>query len=265
MKPGTRFRFNRVRSTIQQGCLALAVVGFSTANSEDENSESVAARSLRDLGGQVFLNLKTGRVSEVNLNGNQKLADADLDQVARFSEMTDLSLEQTSIGDDGIARLAALEKLEWLNLFRTRITDESLKTLSRMKSLTHLPLGETRLSDRGLTHLAELPRLEYLGLRGNRITDKGIPSIARIGTLTGLHLGGTNITDMTLDSLSKLKKLEELWLFDTAITDAGLEKLARLKSLKRLHLQRTSTTAAGIRDLRATLPQTRIFWESESE
>jgi len=227
--------------------------------------EQGAAKRLRAMGAHVFLDPETGEIREVSLNGNPAVDDATLALVGRFADLTDLSVEETAVGDRGLERLTGLEELEWLNLYRTGVSDAGLETLGAMPSLTHLPLGETDVTDEGLGRLVSLPRLRYLGLRGNRITDRSGEVLRRLKSLTGLHLGQTNVTDAILPALVSLPKLEELWLHDTRVTDDGLAVLADAPMLRRLHLQRTRTTAEGVDRLRERLPACRIFWASDSE
>ena len=234
---------------------------------ETPESELRSSGELRALGGSVFLDLKSGRVSEVNLNGNEKVTDETLGLVSSFSALTDLSLESTKVGDRGVARLAELRRLEWLNLYRTKVTDAALKTLSGIPSLTHLPLGETAVTDKGIAWLAKLPDLQYLGLRGNRISDAAMEDLVTLKSLTGLHLGGTEVTDKALPRLAELPNLEELWLSDVTISNAGirlwLKAESRPPALKRLHLQRTQTTVEAIKALRESWLDCEIFWESD--
>lgn len=236
-------------------------------SAETPESEVRASKELRALGGSVFLDLKSGHVSEVNLNGNEKVVDETLRLISSFSELTDLSLESTNVGDRGVAHLAELRRLEWLNLYRTKITDAALETLSGIPSLTHLPIGETAVTDKGVALLVKLPGLQYLGLRGNRISDAAIADLVKLKSLTGLHLGETEVTDKALPSLAELPKLEELWLSDTSISDAGirfwLKAEKRPPALKRLHLQRTQTTVRVVKALREAWPDCEIFWESD--
>ncbi|MBI4601897.1 MAG: sulfatase-like hydrolase/transferase [Planctomycetes bacterium] len=210
-----------------------------------------AAKRVEDLGGRVFR--KDGRIVEVVLN-RRDVPDEALRLIGELEDLTDLSLEETSVGDAGAGHLAALEKLEWLNLYRTRIGDEGLAHLSRISSLKLLPIGETRVTDAGLVHLKRMGRLEYLGLRGNKVTDRGLEHLARLAGLKGLHLGATAVTDAGAARLAGLGKLEKLWLDGTAITDVAVEHLAKLTGLKELHVAGTRLTAQGIEALRAALP-----------
>ena len=56
------------------------------------------------LGGAVFV--REGRVVEVNLN-RAKISNLQLALVSKFAALTDLSLEATPIGDEGLAHLEA--------------------------------------------------------------------------------------------------------------------------------------------------------------
>ena len=67
------------------------------------------ADKLRALGGGVFT--KGGVVAEIYLN-RSKITDDQLKLVASFEKLTDLSLEQTEIGDAGLEHLTGLAKLE---------------------------------------------------------------------------------------------------------------------------------------------------------
>ena len=82
---------------------ALLLLTAWTARADD-------ADKLRAIGGGVFT--KGGVVAEINLN-RSKISDDQLKLVAGFEHLTDLSLEQTKIGDTGLAHLTGLAKLEW--------------------------------------------------------------------------------------------------------------------------------------------------------
>ncbi|HVR75717.1 MAG TPA: sulfatase-like hydrolase/transferase [Planctomycetota bacterium] len=251
LEPETRAARDLLAKAIESFRGTRRVAGVSPAPAPSPEAQSAAIRRLRDLGGTVHM--KEDRVVEVVLNRCEITEDLP-GLIAGFADMTDLSLEQTAVGDSAMAELARLEKLEWLNLYRTRVGDVGLRHLGRMKSLRLLPIGETRVTDAGLAHLESMAQLEYLGLRGNRITDAGLAHVAKLRELKGLHLGGTSVTDAGLIHLTALEKLEKLWLDGTAITDACVDSLSRLRSLRELHAAGTKLTARGIADLRRALP-----------
>jgi Leucine-rich repeat (LRR) protein len=242
------------------GLLFFASVGLA----DQPESEKLAARELRELGLHVFIDLDSGRVDEVNGNGNERLTDADFTRVADLPMLTDLSLERTAIGDSGLKHVAGLTNLEWLNLYRTNVGDAGLENFVGLEKLQQLPIGETRVTDAGLPRIAKLKSLIYLGLRGNAITDAGLADLEGMTELTGLHLGQTEVSDRGLKGLNKLVNLERLWLHDTAVTNDGVQQLlANLSSLRELHLQRTRLTIDAIRELREAHPDCRIFYESD--
>ena len=210
---------------------------------------------LKKLGATVFT--RGNEVIEVNAN-RTPITNNDLALISDFSQLTDLSLEATSVGDAGLARLRNLQSLEWLNLYRTRIGDDGLKELKGLKRLQHLPIGETMVTDDGLAHLTDMKQLVYLGLRGNNVTDNGVKHLRQLSGLTGLHLGATRISDDGLNHLADMTSLQELWLDETAVSDKSVAAIAKLKSLRELHIADTMMTPEAIRKLTALLPRCRI-------
>ena len=100
-----------------------------------EPDDEKAIEALKELGTVVFQNPETKRVTEVKLNAVAKLKDADLAHLSSFSEMTDLSMEETKITGAGLKHIAELKKIEWLNLWDTKINDEGLTHLKKLNAL----------------------------------------------------------------------------------------------------------------------------------
>jgi hypothetical protein len=215
-------------------------------------------QQLQQLGVTVFT--QGDDVVEVNANRTD-ITDRDLSLVSEFTQLTDLSLEETTVSDTGIAALQHLKKLEWLNLYRTQIGDDSLKVIRRLESLRHLPIGETNVTDSGLAYLSDMKQLVYLGLRGNNVTDDGIKHLRQLVQLTGLHLGKTKATDGGLAHLVGMTSLQNLWLDQTSVSDKAIPTLATFKSLRELHVTETMITTEGVTRLSALLPRCRIVHE----
>jgi len=212
-------------------------------------------QQLKQLGATVFT--QGDYVIEVNAN-RTKIADKDLALVSEFTQMTDLSLENTTIGDAGLVHLRNLRKLEWLNLYRSGIGNQGLKEIGRLKSLQHLPIGETKVTDAGLAHLSDMKQLVYIGLRGNNVTDDGVKHVGKLARLKGLHLGETRVTDAGLSPLLGMLGLQQLWLNNTTVTDKAIPTLARLTTLRELHIVETKITTEGVKRLATLLPRCRI-------
>ena len=100
-----------------QAWFASAVFSFAHLNGPEQK--------VKALGGRLFH--KKGEVVEVVLNG-ASFKRGELTFLADFPELTDLSLEKTSAGDEDMTIIAKLPKLEWLNLYRTEVGDEGFVT-----------------------------------------------------------------------------------------------------------------------------------------
>ena len=213
-------------------------------------------RQLRELGAVVFT--QGDDVVEVSAN-RTKISDTDLQLISDFTQLTDLSLEETSVSDNGLVHVRDLHKIEWLNLYRTEIGDAGLQTLSQLRSLQHLPVGETNVTDDGLAHLKDMRQLLYLGVRANHVTDDGVKHLSELVNLTGLHLGETLVTSAGLKHLTSMARLRTLWLDGTQVSDNAIATLVRLTSLRELHIIGTKITAKGLKRLQARLPRCRII------
>ena len=128
------------------------------------------SKELESLGLFIFKDKKDNQIIEISGNKNKKIRDSHLKFIGSLKEITDLSLEETQITEEGIRYISKLPKLEWLNLYKTKINNRSLKEIAKIKSLKLLPIGSTKVTDEGMTNLAIMTQLEYLGLRGNFIT-----------------------------------------------------------------------------------------------
>jgi hypothetical protein len=203
-------------------------------------AQSDLASTIRKSGGQAFTNRSNGQITEINLNGQPTISPALLKRIGGIESLTDLSLEKTSVTDQGIHALAGLRQLEWLNLYQTPLSASAVAKIATLKSITDLPVGETGITDAGLKHLGTMTRLRYLGLRGNPITDPGISHLTALTNLTGLHLGETAITDAAIGHLTNFHRIRKLWLHDTAISDRGPPAWPAQRSPPIAHLSQQS-------------------------
>jgi uncharacterized membrane protein/mono/diheme cytochrome c family protein len=74
------------------------------------------------------------------------LQDFDLNQVAQFSNLHRLRIENNPITDSGISVLRSLSKLESLNLNGTKVSEAGLETLAEILSLKSLYLWNTAIN-----------------------------------------------------------------------------------------------------------------------
>jgi Leucine rich repeat/Leucine Rich repeat len=102
-------------------------------------------------------------------------SDADLARIVEhFPRLMGLSLDRTTVTDDGLTCLGGLTSLQFLDLANTSITDRGLGHLVKLRGLQMLNLNHTRISDDGLRSLDRATALKVLDLANTRVTDDGV-------------------------------------------------------------------------------------------
>jgi WD40 repeat protein len=81
------------------------------------------------------------------------------------------------VTDEGVKFLAGLEALRRLNLEHTPVTDAGLKHLARLSSLSELNLDGVRITDAGLSLLGNLKGLKLLYLSKASCTPEGVAKL----------------------------------------------------------------------------------------
>lgn len=139
------------------------------------------------------------------------------------------------------------------------ITDDGLAVLKALPTLRVLQLNGTQISDRGLEQIKVLTALEVLDLNSTGVTDKGLAHLKGLKQLRTLELGDCGeVTNDGVAHLKELAGLEKLFLSGTQINDSGLVHLRGLTKLQTLHFFDTDITDDGIKDLKKSLPNTKI-------
>jgi hypothetical protein len=129
---------------------------------------------LEKLGAQV----ESGVVT-VNLVAT-KVTDDDLSTLSVFSNLQQLYLHHTAIGDPGLANLKTSYRLTTLDVFDTRVTDAGLEHLSEwLPHLERLYLSDTQVTDSGLKFLKGLTHLRLLDVRKTKVTAAGVAEIRK--------------------------------------------------------------------------------------
>lgn len=192
------------------------------------------ARSLALLGGFPLERLR--------FNHPQNLDDAALDWIAGLSGLVELRLHYSKLKDASFARLAALERLEVLQLSSSQgLSDGALAKLARLPALRRLDLRSCpKITDRGVGELAAATKLEELVLAMNgQLTDAGLarlaegaPSLRRLDLVlcTGIR---------QVEPLLRLPALDEVAVHWTGLLDPDLAELQRQRP--RLLIERDPT------------------------
>ncbi len=200
----------------------------------------------------LSLNFADSSFSEQSLPALEKVS----------SQLTSLDLRGCKLSDKATPTLARFTGLRALRFSGkngyTSIGDDGLAALAACKSLKVLALDDLWISTAGLETLAELRDLEELYLAGTVVDDDSSRIIAGFPKLRKLRLARTQIGDPTLDALSVCTTLQELDLSENSlITNAGMAHLAKLTALKKLNLWRVQISDEGALLL---APLTKMEW-----
>lgn len=172
---------------------------------------------------------------------------ADLQRLQKLPGLRCALLDGPGISDKGMALLAALPKLEALNLRATsKLSAAGLAHLQACSTLNHLSLnGPTDVMLAGLRNCRQLERLQIFRAS---ITSDGCRHLAGLTQLRKLRFTAcSSVNDACLAQLENLKQLEFLGLLQTAVADDGLRVLANFPKLRVLNLWSTSITDQGAR------------------
>jgi len=169
----------------------------------------------------------------------------------------------TTISDDGLARLAKLQNVEWitiqaaanirgtgfaawtdhpnlLSIFATAsaIDDRGLAEIGRLKKLDELDLGHTQVTDKGMESVAKLSELTWLNLGENDISDAGVQVVCRaLPKLESLSLDATRVTSEIIPDIAKLENLRYLGLGKLSLSREFLQQIGTLEQLEKLSLR----------------------------
>ena len=91
----------------------------------------------------------------------QSVDDNFIKSIGDMKSLKVLGLNDTSISDEGFARLSVLDLFE-VQLVRSPIGDSSVEALSGMKNLAVINLRDTKISDVALSHLVKCGKLKKL-------------------------------------------------------------------------------------------------------
>lgn len=175
---------------------------------------------------------------EVGLSLRQDVTDAGVAALAALSGLPWLDLGgcRSVTRLDGLERLARLRRLSLWGC--DRLTGDGLAGLAGLRGLSVLDLGRCPgVDDVVVGRLAALPELWVLSLADcGAVSDRGLADLARASRLAALDLRRCpKITDAGLARLAGLQELSLLNVsFCPALTERGLATLAELPRLSRV-------------------------------
>jgi len=142
-----------------------------------------------------------------------------------FRKLEALDVTLTPFDDDGLKNLSGSAGMRRLWAGDTLITNAGLSSIAALSKLEDLDLHGTQVSDAGLIQLARLKGLRKLNLMGTGITDDGLEILRSFTGLEYLNLYRTRITNAGLDRLRPLTELREMDLRYTRVSRAGISGL----------------------------------------
>jgi len=177
------------------------------------------------------------KLKKLSFNGIQRrnggacwtplITDLDLDPISLLSGLEELNL---GVGV-GLGRTGKPSgERNCRSAGGIKITDLGLAKLARLKKLKFLDLSGAQLTPGGLKVLESLPQLERLSLWNCKaLDDSAAPVFAAIPSLTNLDLSDTAAGDATLQTLASLPRLKYLYLTDTKVTPAAVAAFRKEK------------------------------------
>jgi hypothetical protein len=147
--------FNRGAALVLHGEPGLADADLSPLldfSIEEREALTVVVLSNTDLTGRCLRYLTClPNLREIYLNGTGLPDEAPLDLIGSGVEV--LNLDDTRIGDSGIAKLGAASGLRLVSLRNTRITDRGAHMLGNLPGLREYHLSGTKVSDFAIRRL----------------------------------------------------------------------------------------------------------------
>jgi len=233
-------------------CLLAVAIFAQPVNLRADDGEEKAIQTVQAWGGMVVRDEKAPGKPVIEVQINQRdISDADLGELARFSQLKMLSVTlESKVTGAGLKKLAGLQHLQKVDLWNSEVTDEGLKGVGSLKHLRSLSLQATQITGSGMKELVGLEELRELNLGVTQITSDGLKKIAGLKRLESLSLWhARDVNDDSLKSLAGSSKLRTLVLDGTGVTDQGMNNLKSWKQLESLSLHRTAISDKGVRCL----------------
>ncbi|QDU03795.1 Leucine Rich repeats (2 copies) [Gimesia chilikensis] len=168
--------------------------------------------------------------------------------------LIELSCKDVNDRDLDVFIQSNANQVTYLSLNSTQVTDEGLAKLASLQRLEDLDLGDTKITGTGFANV-KFTSLKKLSFREcDKLTVEGFKQIVKCQNLERLNLRNTNIDDPFLQEIAKLDKLLTLWIDDTKVTNAGLPYLNSMTQLKSLEIRGTAITREGMLQLWKHLP-----------
>lgn len=201
-----------------------------------------------------------------------------------YPDLTDLSLYDSMLTNEGAAVLAENPDLQTLRLNATVLGDCTVKNLCSSTSITDLHIagilsGEeaaliasnTTLrtlmlnmmyetdSTKHIQAVAQSTSIETLGFAHNVTTEEGARALAANTSITTLNITSNLIHDNGATALFANTTIRTLWISDNGITEIGAQALAHNTTLEKLDISKNPIHTEGAAALAKNTSITVLF------
>jgi len=146
-------------------------------------------------------------------------------------------------GDPAVEMILALKGLQVITLVNTGITPNGVARLANLESLRAIDARGAQVDDQALIALARLPKLDNLKVTGEAVTDEGAAALLnkperglRVLGLDGTSAGQKTVDELFLRSKPSTSQLKEVYLADCPITKLNSNQDAVVQYLTKLRL-----------------------------
>jgi hypothetical protein len=143
-----------------------------------------------------------------------------LTRIAKIQHITWLRMRGSNADEEDLAALAGMKTLQFLDASdNPSVTDAGIASLAGLENLRYLNLTNTSVTGTGFKDRADMVSLEQLKLKECPVTDESLAAIPRFPKLTLLHLGGTKVSDTGLMGLVGWHSLQQVFWSDRMSID----------------------------------------------
>ncbi len=150
--------------------------------------ESVTDATLLALG-------KYPRIGAIQALDATKCTAKGFNVLKKLPHLRVLELNQSGVSDKELVEIGGCKELRKLVIPESMVTDAGLANVAKLKRLEYLDLSANeKITDKGMLHVKELERLEFLFLNRTSIGDRGLFELKPLEGLRSLNVALTKVT-----------------------------------------------------------------------
>jgi uncharacterized protein (TIGR03067 family) len=201
------------------------------------NKVSLGGLTIESKDGGPAINLGTGLDGSEANNAN----DENLRLISQLPEVERVMVYKGKITVDGLAALAALPKLRYLQMYATEVPAAAFAVLPKLKQLKSLSLGNYAVTDEVISYAGQIKGLKSFDQTQSAMTPAGfLKFLNSVESLEQLTLFGDYVDDACMKRIGERKDLKRFWTNSKRITSAGWVHLAGLAKMEDLFVSETN-------------------------